>query len=284
MSRPASATMAFVAGVAGPVEDGCGPPRRRRQRLGRGQACFEQRAARSAASARMRALNSNDAQSHWKRAVGSSGEVDRQGLRIRFAESAQQSLDDSMRSGCGHAFLDRRCLIRWYACRSASRYAERRHRRRNGRRYGHHRMERVQLATGVPPLPSGDRGADEAAAARIAVAGRNCWRVVRAHRLAFLIERASLLSLLQGGCARARHSILIVGWDVNSRTKLEFPDDARPDVPNELGPFLNFLVCRRQGLEIRVLNWDSPLILPRSRVGSARVRLVRASEVVLRAG
>ena len=145
-------------------------------------------------------------------------------------------------------------------------------------------MERVQLATGVPPLPSGDRGADEAAAARIAVAGRNCWRVVRAHRLAFLIDAQAYFRCFKAAALRARHSILIVGWDVNSRTKLEFPDDARPDVPNELGPFLNFLVCRRQGLEIRVLNWDSPLILPPIASGQRAVRLVRASEVVLRAG
>ena len=145
-------------------------------------------------------------------------------------------------------------------------------------------MERVQLATGVPPLPSGDRGADEAAAARIAVAGRNCWRVVRAHRLAFLIDAQAYFRCFKAAALRARHSILIVGWDVNSRTKLEFPDDARPDVPNELGPFLNFLVCRRQGLEIRVLNWDSLDFAPDREWAARAGRLVRASEVVLRAG
>lgn len=96
-------------------------------------------------------------------------------------------------------------------------------------------------------------------AVRFLIEGRNCWRRVRASRLAFLIDAQSYFSCFKAAALRARTSIMIVGWDVNSRMPLEFPDDARHDVPNKLGPFLNYLANTRPGLKIRVLDWDSPL-------------------------
>jgi phospholipase D1/2 len=95
---------------------------------------------------------------------------------------------------------------------------------------------------------------------RIAVPGQNCWRTVRADRLAFLVDAAAYFRAFKAAALGARHSILIAGWDVNSRTQLEFPDDASPDVPNELGPLLDHLARRHDGLRINLLGWDSPLI------------------------
>lgn len=96
-------------------------------------------------------------------------------------------------------------------------------------------------------------------AVRFLIEGRNCWRMVRASRLAFLIDAQSYFCRFKAAALRARTSIMIVGWDVNSRMPLEFPDDARHDVPNKLGRFLNYLANTRPGLKIRVLDWDSPL-------------------------
>ncbi|MCP5365126.1 MAG: VTT domain-containing protein [Hyphomicrobiales bacterium] len=90
--------------------------------------------------------------------------------------------------------------------------------------------------------------------------GRSCWRIARASRLAFLVDAAAYFRALKAAAIRARHSIIIIGWDVNSRTLLEYPDDARPDVPNELGPLLHHLASERRALRINVLCWDSPLI------------------------
>ena len=95
---------------------------------------------------------------------------------------------------------------------------------------------------------------------RILAEGRNCWRVARADRLAFLVDAAAYFRAFKEAALKARHSILIVGWDVHSRMRLEFPDAARPGVPNTLGPFLEHLVTQTEGLEVRVLDWDSPLI------------------------
>lgn len=90
--------------------------------------------------------------------------------------------------------------------------------------------------------------------------GETCWRKGRAERLAFLVDTAAYFRAVKRAALKARRSILIVGWDVNSRTPLEFPEQADPTVPNRLGPFLDDLADRRAGLEIRVLVWDSPRV------------------------
>lgn len=82
----------------------------------------------------------------------------------------------------------------------------------------------------------------------------------RADRFAFLIDAQDYFRTFKTAAMRAQRSILIIGWDVNSRTLLEFPGEARPDVPNELGPFLNHVTRLRPHLWVRVLNWDSPLL------------------------
>ena len=97
-------------------------------------------------------------------------------------------------------------------------------------------------------------------AAPILEEGRNCWRRARADRLAFLVDAAAYFRALRAAALRARHSILIVGWDFNSRTPLSFEDEAGSDAPNRLGPFLDHLVQLRDSLEVRVLVWDSPLV------------------------
>lgn len=96
-------------------------------------------------------------------------------------------------------------------------------------------------------------------ASRIINEGRNCWQTVHANRLAFLVDAAAYFHAFKCAAQRARHSIYIIGWDVNSRALLQFPDEANPDVPNELGPLLNHLASQRTALQIKVLDWDSPL-------------------------
>jgi phosphatidylserine/phosphatidylglycerophosphate/cardiolipin synthase-like enzyme/uncharacterized membrane protein YdjX (TVP38/TMEM64 family) len=61
---------------------------------------------------------------------------------------------------------------------------------------------------------------------------------------------------------RALSSSSIDGWDFHSRTKLHH---GIADVPELLGDFLNFLVRRRRGLEVRVLLWDYPMIFSKGR-------------------
>ncbi len=89
----------------------------------------------------------------------------------------------------------------------------------------------------------------------ILIPGRNCWRLAAANRIAFLIDGAAYFAAVRAAMREARESILILGWDVDSRVRLGEPDDA-DGLPAELGEFLNALVVRRRGLHAYVLTWD----------------------------
>ncbi len=89
-------------------------------------------------------------------------------------------------------------------------------------------------------------------------AGRNCWRIERANRAAFLVDADSYFKAFVAAARRAQRSILITGWDFHSRTRLLCEDDAGHEL--ELGKFLNELVRRKRGLQIHILIWDYPMI------------------------
>jgi phospholipase D1/2 len=90
-------------------------------------------------------------------------------------------------------------------------------------------------------------------------AGRNCWRVARASRAAVLIDGAAYFAAFRDAARRARRSILIAGWDVDSRTDLA-PQGADDGLPRRLGDFLDALVRRRRELQVYVLGWDFAML------------------------
>lgn len=87
--------------------------------------------------------------------------------------------------------------------------------------------------------------------------GQNCWRATHADRVALLVDGEEYFNAFAAAAERARHSILILAWDFNSRTALFGKDCADPTC---LGDFLNGLARRRRGLDVRVLIWDYPMI------------------------
>jgi phospholipase D1/2 len=89
--------------------------------------------------------------------------------------------------------------------------------------------------------------------------GHNCWRIARAARAAVLIDGAAYFAAFREAAARARHSILIAGWDVDSRTDLA-PQGAEDGLPHRLGEFLDALVRRRPQLHAYVLGWDFSML------------------------
>jgi phospholipase D1/2 len=88
---------------------------------------------------------------------------------------------------------------------------------------------------------------------------RNCWRVARAERAAFLVDADNYFSTFAKTAMRASRSIVILGWDFDSRTTL-LSEQTKGGPPPLLGDFLNFLAKRKRGLDIYVLNWDYPMI------------------------
>ena len=86
----------------------------------------------------------------------------------------------------------------------------------------------------------------------------NCSAVGRAPRVAFLVDAQDYFAAFVQAARNARYSIIILGWDFNSRTPLEMDDEGRPRTV--LGAFLNELTRKRRSLHIRVLEWDYPVI------------------------
>jgi len=103
--------------------------------------------------------------------------------------------------------------------------------------------------------------------------GVNCWRVAEADQVACLVDGENYFRAFKQAALSAQRSILIVGWDVNSRIALEYPDHAMAGIPNQLGPFLDYLLKRSRELRIHVLNWDSPLLYKLDREFVPRLRL-----------
>src|SRR5918996_6516902 len=90
---------------------------------------------------------------------------------------------------------------------------------------------------------------------RILAEGRNCWRIARARRAAFLVDGAAYFAAFAAAAEQAQESIFILGWDVDSRVRL-LPDDDQCAMPAELGRFLRALVSRRRRLHVYILAWD----------------------------
>jgi len=94
---------------------------------------------------------------------------------------------------------------------------------------------------------------------RVLAPGRNCWRIEQAARLAFLVDGEEYFGAVRKALAKARHSILILGWDIDSRMRL-VPDGANDGLPEPLGEFLNAVVAREPHLHGYVLSWDFAML------------------------
>ena len=81
--------------------------------------------------------------------------------------------------------------------------------------------------------------------------------MAKAARAAFLIDADAYFSAFRHAVERARQSILIVGWDIDSRTPVGHPDGAPPLTLLEL---LNDTLARRPELQVHALGWDFSFI------------------------
>lgn len=91
------------------------------------------------------------------------------------------------------------------------------------------------------------------------VPGETCWRVERADRFARIVDAADYFHHAKTAMLRARHRILLVGWDFDSRMTFE-RGGKRLFGPNQLGAFLRWMLRRRPDLEIYVLKSNLNLL------------------------
>jgi phospholipase D1/2 len=94
---------------------------------------------------------------------------------------------------------------------------------------------------------------------RLLRAGETCWRIEHADSVAFLIDGDAYFQALRQAIIRARRSVIMLCWDIDSRVRLV--RDGNPDgYPTELGAFLQEVLARRPELHIHILAWDFHMI------------------------
>jgi phospholipase D1/2 len=99
-----------------------------------------------------------------------------------------------------------------------------------------------------------------AAAPGLLVEGDTCWRRVHAARAAVLIDAAAYFEALRASLLAAQRTVIILGWELHSRTRLEGHSKPTDGAPVELGKLLRWLLKRRPHLELRILLWNHPVM------------------------
>jgi len=101
---------------------------------------------------------------------------------------------------------------------------------------------------------------------------KNCYRLVNAHRAAFIVDGEAYFRAIHEAFRKARHSIFIVGWDLHSDLRLIRGED-HDGWPSRLGAFLDRLASKKKGLHVYLLNWDFAMIYALEREFFPRYKL-----------
>jgi phospholipase D1/2 len=125
----------------------------------------------------------------------------------------------------------------------------------------------------------------------IVQAGKNCWRVERAHQFLCVQDAADYFALVRQALLSAQQTVFILGWDIFAGVDL-LPDgqagpkgpalrtDSEPkgsapstDAPTRLDELLSFIARRRPQLRCYVLIWDYAALYTLERDPWSRWRL-----------
>jgi phospholipase D1/2 len=116
-------------------------------------------------------------------------------------------------------------------------------------------MEGAALDLSRIPSPEAPSASGDGAA--LLRTGETCWRLERADRLGVMIDAQDYFRTLKQALLGARHQVLLIAWDFDTRIRLE-PDRDQPrpaGAPDKLGRFLAWLIRRKPGLQVHVLKW-----------------------------
>ncbi len=90
--------------------------------------------------------------------------------------------------------------------------------------------------------------------------GENCWVESNATFAAPLIDCANYYKALHSSIVKAKHSIFIVGWDIDSRIRLiRGEDEAQSSAPSVISDLLKWKAEQTPDIQIYLLRWDSSL-------------------------
>ena len=90
--------------------------------------------------------------------------------------------------------------------------------------------------------------------------GNNCWQKKHADQVALLIDGENYFGVLHAAIQRAKHSVYILSWDIDSRMQLVRNSDQVEDLPVELGAFISEVLNRNPDLHVYILNWDWAMV------------------------
>lgn len=91
--------------------------------------------------------------------------------------------------------------------------------------------------------------------------GQNCSAVATAAHARPLVDCADFFRAIHDSISKARRSVFILGWEIDSGTRLLRGDDERNAVaPSAAVDFLGWVARRRPGLRIYLLRWDSSVM------------------------
>lgn len=90
--------------------------------------------------------------------------------------------------------------------------------------------------------------------------GENCWVSNKARFVAPLIDCGNYYKALHSAITKAKHSIFIVGWDIDSRIRLlRGEDEKNSEAPSIVSDLLRWKAENNPELNIYLLRWDSSL-------------------------
>lgn len=89
--------------------------------------------------------------------------------------------------------------------------------------------------------------------------GKNCWKKTFSNRVAFLIDGDAYFSAFAEAIARAQKSILVLGWDFDSRTRLHTHENPA-GYPPVFKDFITAVLSQKPDLHAYVLGWDFTMI------------------------
>jgi phosphatidylserine/phosphatidylglycerophosphate/cardiolipin synthase-like enzyme len=87
---------------------------------------------------------------------------------------------------------------------------------------------------------------------RLLTPGQTCWRAARADQFACIIDAADYFKHVKAAMLRARHRIMLIGWDFDARVTFERGVKTLPG-PNRLGAFLYWMLWKRPALDVYLL-------------------------------
>ena len=95
--------------------------------------------------------------------------------------------------------------------------------------------------------------------------GENCWATSQASFATPLIDCGNYYKALHSAILKAKHSIFIVGWDIDSRIRLlRGEDEANSEAPSVVSDLLAWKAEQNPDMKIYLLRWDSSLAFFRS--------------------